>query len=224
MAFQINICTSTGSRENNQNKVNTQLWDTLYVDGPVEAWILDIGYGLQIWRSNDTSSNIVSIRMFHAHQSVSSSSASSSKLMHDISRKLPAANHTEGEVSLSLGRHWDWLRLRKWYGVLQQAEEGEHLALQQLSMEWMQSNEWGKAWMVTDCNIEPCPFVIFQISLSLCREYEERHWYSSTSYPSLSTSASLVTGRVIPTAQPATEATRVLQFWHWSTLIYTIFG
>ena len=88
-----------------------------YVDGPVEAWILDIGYGLQIWRSNDTSSNIVSIRMFHAHQSVSSSSASSSKLMHDISRKLPAANHTEGEVSLSLGRHWDWLRLRKWYGV-----------------------------------------------------------------------------------------------------------
>ena len=37
--------------------------------------------------------------------------------MHDISRKLPAANHTEGEVSLSLGRHCDWLRLRKWYGV-----------------------------------------------------------------------------------------------------------
>ena len=114
---KINICTSTGSRENNQNKVNTQLWDTLYVDGPVEAWILDIGYGLQIWRSNDTSSNIVSIRMFHAHQSVSSASASSSKLMYDISRKLPAANHMEGEVSLSLGRHWDWLRLRKWYGV-----------------------------------------------------------------------------------------------------------
>ena len=82
-------------------------------DGPTS----NIGYGLQIRRSNDTSSNIVSIRMFHAHQSVSSSSASSSKLMYDISRKLPAANHTEGEVSLSLGRHWDWLRLRKWYGV-----------------------------------------------------------------------------------------------------------
>ena len=28
---KINICTSTGSQENNQNKVNTQLWDTLYV-------------------------------------------------------------------------------------------------------------------------------------------------------------------------------------------------
>ena len=82
-------------------------------DGPTS----NIGYGLQIRRSNDTSSNIALIRMFHAHQSVSSSSASSSKLMHDISRNLPAANHTEGEVSLSLGRHWDWLRLRKWYGV-----------------------------------------------------------------------------------------------------------
>ena len=27
---KINLCTSAGSQENNQNKVNTQLWDTLY--------------------------------------------------------------------------------------------------------------------------------------------------------------------------------------------------
>ena len=64
--------------------------------------------------------------------------------------------------------------------------------------------------MVIDCNVALCPSVIFQIRLSLCREYEERHCSSFTSYPSLSTSASLVTGWVIPTAQPATEATRVL--------------
>ena len=30
---------------------------------------------------------------------------------------LPAANHAEGEVSLSHGRHWDWLRMRRWQGV-----------------------------------------------------------------------------------------------------------
>ena len=28
---KINLCMSTGIRENNQNKVNTQLWDTLYI-------------------------------------------------------------------------------------------------------------------------------------------------------------------------------------------------
>ena len=27
---KMNVCTSTGSRENKQNKVRTQLWDTLY--------------------------------------------------------------------------------------------------------------------------------------------------------------------------------------------------
>ena len=38
--------------------------------------------------------------------------------MHDISRELPAANPAEGEILAlgvsSLGRHWDWLRLRIW--------------------------------------------------------------------------------------------------------------
>ena len=28
---KMNVCTSTGSRENKQNKVRTQLWDTLYI-------------------------------------------------------------------------------------------------------------------------------------------------------------------------------------------------
>ena len=167
-------------------------------DGPTS----NIGYGLQIRRSNDTSSNIALIRMFHAHQSLSSSSALPSKLMHDISRELPAANPAaaEGEVSpcllgpgLQFTRQTEtWLGLRKWKGF-------------PLSSATAVRGEWplGTVAAVNGCEL------IIEARLRIW-EKEERHWSSFTSYPSLSTLRSLVTRRVIPTAQPAIEATRVL--------------
>ena len=166
-------------------------------DGPT----LNTGYGLQIRRRNDTSSNIALIRMFHAHQSVSSSSASPSKLMHDISRELPAANPVaaEGEVSLS---PWPWVAVHSADWDLAQTQKMERVPL---SSATAVRGEWplGTAVAVNGCEL------IIEARLRIW-EKEERHWSSFTSYPSLSTLRSLVTRRVIPTAQPAIEATRVL--------------
>ena len=36
----MNLCMSTGSRENKQNKVRTQLWDTLYVNSIVNIYVI----------------------------------------------------------------------------------------------------------------------------------------------------------------------------------------
>ena len=48
---KILLCTSSGSRENNQNKVRTQLWDTLYVHGSdqFQCWC---GPALLRWPAN----------------------------------------------------------------------------------------------------------------------------------------------------------------------------
>ena len=154
-------------------------------DGPTS----NIGYGLQIRRSNDTSSNIALIRMFHAHQSVSSSSASPSKLMHDISRELPAANPVaaEGEVSLS---PWPWVAVHSADWDLAQTQKMERVAIVQChssqgrvttwhcsSCQWMWTNNWGK---IENMRKRGTPLIFFyQLSFT---EYIEKSC-DQTGYP-----------------------------------------
>ena len=148
---------------------------------------------------------------------------------------LPTDNHLEGEVSLSPAAHLadtgtgsDWENGEGWHcPVLQQLGEGDHLALQHCSSyQWMSMNDARLAMSMQHKYWAMFMFIHNYPNKTLCRQYMRNITFPHlhTIYPSLSTVESLGIRWVIPTAQPATEATRVLQSWHQSTLIHTTFG